>query len=337
MCSFRSDSDVFHSCCFPLKSVISKIQLRCMSRFHSFPISVSMQMLRMPIARMQGVSMRRLDTPTALIWGLISLLVAGCSGDERSASNSPREVLRLAVTTSFRDSGLIDELAPMFEAKHDVRIDVIAVGTGAALKLGMEGEVDAVLVHAREAEDEFMAAGHGVRRESVMHNMFFVLGPKSDPAKIRGMAPAAALKKIAVEQWRFVSRGDDSGTHKRESRLWQATGGRTPWDEYLETGQGMGATLTMADQMNAYVLCDSGTYFKFKKKIQLESLIDSAAGLRNLYGVVVVNPKKHEKINTKAANHFADFLISHEAADRIRNYKIDGQQLFFPDSTSVQN
>jgi len=231
----------------------------------------------------------------------------------------------------------LDVLVPIFEKEQGVRVDVIAVGTGAALKLGEAGDVDVVLVHAREAEDAFMEAGHGVRREDVMYNTFEILGPADDPAGIRGMEPAAALRKIAGGGQRFVSRGDDSGTHKRERKLWNDGGQRPQWDGYVESGQGMGATLTMADQMNGYVLSDRGTYLKFKNKIRLVPLVTSSESLRNPYGIMVVNPQKHSSIKGELAQSFVDFMISAEAQQLIRDYKIEGEQLFYPLRLPDQN
>ena len=205
----------------------------------------------------------------------VLVLIVGCNSDDAPTGNT----LRLATTTSTRDSGLLDQLLPPFAAEHGLRIDVIAVGTGKALKLGEAGDVDVVLVHARQAEQDFMAAGHGVRREEVMHNTFELLGPPDDPAKIRDLGPAEALKQIAEHGQRFVSRGDDSGTHKRELLLWENVGGRPNWPEYVETGQGMGATLNIADQMLGYVLTDRGTYLHFRDKIDLEPLAAPGPGV----------------------------------------------------------
>jgi len=256
-------------------------------------------------------------------------MLAACApptNQERSAG----PVLRLAVTTSTRDSGLLEVLLPVFEQQQEVRVDVIAVGTGAALKLGAGGDVDVVLVHAREAEDDFMQAGHGVRREDVMYNTFQILGPPEDPAGIEEMEPVAALQRIAAAGERFVSRGDDSGTHKRELKLWHEGGGRPEWDGYLASGQGMGATLTMADQMNAYVLSDRGTYLKFQEKIRLVPLVASSPKLHNPYGILVVNPQQHPRVNAELAQAFVDFVISPDAQRLIRDHTIGGQRLFHP-------
>ena len=239
-------------------------------------------------------------------------------------------VLRLAVTTSTRDSGLLDALVPVFERQHNARVDVIAAGTGKALKLGEAGDVDVVLVHARAAEDAFMAAGHGVRREEVMYNTFEILGPADDPAGVRGFAAADALQKVASGKHRFVSRGDDSGTHKRERSLWDAGGGRPDWNDYIESGQGMGATLIMADQMNAYVLTDRGTYLRFRRKINLVGMVTGSPELRNVYGVLQVNPAKHARINGPLAESFVSFLLGSQAQRLIGDFTVDGERLFHP-------
>ena len=261
---------------------------------------------------------------------LVMLFSAGCARNTQQNETTRQSVLRLAVTTSTRDSGLLDLLVPVFEKQRGVRVDIVAVGTGAALRLGEAGDVDVVLVHAREDEDAFMAAGHGVRREDVMYNTFEILGPPDDPAGIRDMEPSAALRSIAANGQRFVSRGDESGTHKREKQLWVDAEGRPQWEGYVESGQGMGATLTMADQMRAYVLSDRGTFLKFKKKVGLVPLVTSSESLRNPYGIIVVNPQKHPSIHGPLAQAFVDFMISNDAQRLICDYQVEGEQLFYP-------
>ena len=240
-------------------------------------------------------------------------------------------VLKVASTTSTRDSGLLDILLPEFERANHCRVDLIAVGTGAALTLGEAGDVDAILVHARAAEEKFMDAGHGVRHEPFMHNFFIIAGPTDDPAAARGSDAVAAMQKIADGKHRFVSRGDDSGTHQREQSLWQKLGCRPEWDNFVESGQGMGPTLIMADEMNAYVLTDEGTWLKQSEKFQLVPLVRGADNLKNSYSVIVVNPAQHSAVNSKLASKFADFLISKQAQKLIANYKINGQRLFHAD------
>lgn len=253
---------------------------------------------------------------------LLVVILAGC------AVERPKNVLRLATTTSTRDSGLLDVLLPKFESAHNCRVDVVAVGTGAALKLGERGDADVLLVHAPQAEKQFMDAGHGTRRQSFMYNYFTVLGPPDDPAGIADKDPIDALKSIADGSHRFISRGDDSGTHKRELALWKEAGGRPEWQGYLESGQGMGATLVMADEKQAYVLTDRGTYLNFKTKVDLVPLVAESELLLNTYSAIVVDASKHEKINAKLAEKFADFLTSEKTSRAIVEYTLAGQPLF---------
>jgi tungstate transport system substrate-binding protein len=258
------------------------------------------------------------------------------TGDETTVSQtdeSPQRdsVLKVASTTSTRDSGLLDILLPEFQKENDCRVDLIAVGTGAALKLGEAGDVDAVLVHARAAEDAFMEAEHGIRHEPIMHNSYIIAGPSADPAAAKGTDAVSALQKIATGKHRFVSRGDDSGTYMREQSLWLKIGGQPEWDDFIESGQGMGPTLIMADEMNAYVLTDEGTWLKQCGKFQLVPVVRGANDLQNPYAVMVVNPDKHPSINSELANKFADFLISQRAQQLIAEYEINGQRLFHPD------
>ena len=256
------------------------------------------------------------------------LLLCGCSAPSQ-------EVLRLAVTTSTRDSGLLDELLPDFEQKYGVRIDVVGVGSGAALRLGESGDVDVVLVHSRRDEARFMAAGHGVRREEVMKNSFVILGPQVDPAGILGLEPSEALERIADRGACLVSRGDNSGTAKREAEIWAMSAGGSSvgssgWPDHLETGQGMGATIMVANQRQAYVLSDRGTYLKFKDRIQIVPLVTESPVLVNPYGVLAVNPRKNSSIRGDLAIAFIEFLISREAQEKIGSYRIHGEPLFLP-------
>jgi len=264
--------------------------------------------------------------PSPLIAPILLMLVVGCT-----SNHAQRErVLRLATTTSTRDSGLLDVLLPPFETEHNARVDVIAVGTGKALKLGEAGDCDVVLVHARAAEDDFMAAGHGGRREDVMYNTFEILGPPADPASVKDLDPAAALQKIADGGFRFVSRSDDSGTHKRELQLWEAAGGLTAWPEYIETGQGMGASLTIADEMQAYVLADRGTFLSFQDKVNLIPLVSGPSELQNPYGVIVVSPENQPSASSELANELVDYLITPQTQAMIRDYQVQGESLFYP-------
>ena len=260
---------------------------------------------------------------------LLSLLVGCTEATSPTTARSP-EVLRVAVTTSTRDTGLLEDLVPLFENQADVRVDIIAVGTGAALKLGETGDVDVVLVHAREAEDRFVESGHGIRRESVMYNSFEILGPISDPARIRDCSPKLALEKIARSESVFVSRGDESGTHKKELSLWQFADIQPGWPQYVESGQGMAATLTIADQKRGYVLCDRGTWLKFKDKIQLTPLIEASPAMHNPYGILVVKQSDARKETMELANRCVDFFISPETQRRIRDFQVEGEPLFVP-------
>ena len=265
---------------------------------------------------------------------LIGLCLSACREHRTKVESSElsklNRVLRIAITTSTRDSGLMDELILVFEQQAGVRVDVIAAGTGKALKLGENGDVDVVLVHAREKEEAFMAAGHGTRREDVMYNMFELVGPPSDPAQIKGMKAADALVKIADGSHRFVSRGDDSGTNIRERWLWRSAGGRPDWDGYIETGQGMGATLNLADEKEAYALSDRGTYLANRDKIDLVPLAATGEEMTNIYGILTVNPRKNEYVNAAAATAFVDFMISAPAQKSIRDFRVSGESLFHP-------
>jgi tungstate transport system substrate-binding protein len=258
---------------------------------------------------------------------LLATTVLGCARDGKQPAG---QVLRLATTTSTRDSGLLEVLLPEFQQANGCRIDVVAVGTGAALKLGEAGDADVVMVHARRAEEAFMAARHGVRHEPFMYNYFVLLGPETDPAKIRDVEPVAALAMIAAGNHRFVSRGDDSGTHKREISLWEEAQIDPGGENYIEAGDGMGRTLVMADEMQAYVLADMGSYLKFREKIDLVPLAKTTEKLRNRYAAIVVNPSKHEHIQKELADKLVDYLISAKVQQAIADYRINGQQLFFP-------
>lgn len=256
---------------------------------------------------------------------LSAMLVFAAFGCSDSAG-----VMRLATTTSVRDSGLLEELLPRFEEAHNCRVDVVAVGTGAALKLGEAGDVDVVLVHARDAEDGFMGAGHGIRHEEFMQNEFLLLGPASDPAGVRGKTPSDAFRAIAAGGHKFLSRGDESGTHQREISLWKAAGGLVPWEKYIESGQGMGATLVMADELEAYVLTDRGTSLNFRERIELEPLVADSPELRNPYAVMIVNPETHQRVNAELAEAFVEFLLTPETQQAIGAYRIGGEKLFQP-------
>lgn len=265
------------------------------------------------------------------------VLAVACQdkSDSTGTPKGPKRMLRIAVTTSTRDSGLLKKLLPVFEKEQNAEVQVLAVGTGKALKLGELGEVDAVFVHAKKSEEAFMKAGFGSRRVDVMVNYFVIVGPKDDPAQIDGLSVSESLPKIKNGGFKFISRGDNSGTHKKELSLWGAQ--EPKWDSYIKSGQGMGATLVMADQMNAYTLSDIGTYLKMIEKLNLKRLNKKEPKLLNPYGAMVVNPVKHPGVKAELAGQFLDFLISEKAQRMIGEYKINKKTLFEPLHLSKKN
>jgi tungstate transport system substrate-binding protein len=243
----------------------------------------------------------------------------------------------VASTTSTQDSGLFGHILPLFKAKTGIDVKVVAQGTGQALDTGRRGDADVVFVHAKALEEKFVADGAGVKRYPVMYNDFILIGPKSDPAGIKGMSDvAAALKAIKAKDAPFISRGDRSGTHIAELDLWKAAGidigkDKGPW--YKEIGQGMGAALNTAAAANAYVLADRGTWLSFKNRGDLDILVQGDKRLFNQYGVILVNPAKHPHVKKELGQAFIDWLVSPEGQKAIADYKMNGQQLFFPDAT----
>jgi tungstate transport system substrate-binding protein len=252
---------------------------------------------------------------------LLCLALAACGGDD-----APR-ILRLATTTSTRDSGLLEFLLPPFEEREHAEVQVVAVGTGQALELGRRGDADLVLVHARSLEDEFVRAGHGTDRRDVMHNDFVVLGPAADPAGARGKGAVEAFRSIAGKGAPFVSRGDKSGTHIREMEIWEKAGGVPKGDAYLEAGQGMGQCLEMADQKDAYILADRGTWLAFKAKVGLVVLVEGDKLLFNEYGAILPT---HEKADRDVGRKLLDYLTSAEGQKRIGEFRVEGERLFHP-------
>ena len=239
--------------------------------------------------------------------------------------------LKLATTTSTENSGLLAKLLPPFEEKYNIKVDVIAVGTGAAIKLGENGDVDILLVHAREAEDKFIQDGYGVNRRDVMYNDFIILGPANDSANIKEEKSAAsALVKISNQKSFFVSRGDDSGTDKKEKSLWQIANTIPDGAWYMAVGQGMGATLQIADEKEAYVLCDRGTFVAYRDKIGLIILSEGDPLLFNPYGIIAVNPERFPHVKYMEAMQMIAWVTSIEGQDIIREYKIEGEILFYP-------
>jgi tungstate transport system substrate-binding protein len=243
--------------------------------------------------------------------------------------------LILATTTSTQDSGLLDVLVPLFEQQTGYTVKTVAVGTGEALKMGEEGNADVLLVHAPASEKTYMEGGFGKERSLVMHNDFIVVGPASDPAGVKGKSPAEALTAIAAAGAPFISRGDDSGTNKKELDLWKKAAidpAGQPW--YSETGQGMGATLTVASEKDAYTLTDRATFLANKGNLQLETLVEGDPTLLNVYHVITVNPDKWPLVNYAGALAFANFMVSDATQKVIGEFGVDkyGQQLFIPDA-----
>ncbi len=243
----------------------------------------------------------------------------------------------VASTTSTQDSGLFEYLLPLFTRKTGITVKVVAQGTGQALDTGRRGDADVVFVHARSAEEKFLAEGQGVKRFPVMYNDFVVIGPKSDPARIKGMKDVGkAFQTIKDKQASFISRGDRSGTHIAELKLWKDAGidiekDKGPW--YKSIGQGMGAALNIAGASNGYVLSDRGTWIHFKNKGDLQILVEGDKRMFNQYGVMLVNPVKHPNVKKDLGQQFIDYLISPEGQKDIANYKINGEQLFYPNAT----
>ncbi len=243
-------------------------------------------------------------------------------------------------TTSTENSGLFKHLLAMFKAKTGIDVRVVAVGTGQAIKNAENGDGDVLLVHARKAEEEFVAKGGGVKRFDVMYNDFVIVGPKADAAHIDGgKDAAAALKKIAEAKAPFASRGDDSGTHKAELKLWEAAGidvKAAGGEWYRSTGSGMGATLNTAAGMGAYVLADRASWSAFKNKADMKIVVEGDKKLFNQYGVMLVNPEKHKHVKVKQGQMFIDWLLSAEGQNAIRAFQIDGEQQFFPNAAVVE-
>jgi len=266
-------------------------------------------------------------------WGLVFIFLVLFIISTSEIVRAEELRLRLATTTSTEDTGILQALNPPFEKMMNIKVDVISVGTGKALELGARGDVDVVLVHAREAEDKFVAEGSGINRRDVMYNDFIIIGPEKDPAKIKGMTDAKeALKKIALAQTPFISRGDDSGTYKKELKIWEKAGIKPQGKWYIETGQGMGPVLNMANEKLAYALSDRGTYLAYAGKIGLKILCEGDPFLNNPYGVIAVNPAKFPHVNYVYAIAYIGWLTSPEGQKIIGEFGKDrfGQPLFIP-------
>jgi tungstate transport system substrate-binding protein len=277
---------------------------------------------------------------------IIAALAAAAFAAAAPAGAQEKSIV-VASTTSTRDSGLFDRILPLFKAATGIEVKVVALGTGQALDTGRRGDADVVFVHAKAQEEKFVAEGFGVQRFPVMYNDFVLVGPASDPAGIKGMTDAtAALRAIKGKAAPFISRGDRSGTHIAELDLWKAAGidphpnpppqagerreGAAPW--YKEIGQGMGAALNMASASGAYVLTDRGTWLSFKNRGDLTILVAGDRRLFNQYGVTLVSPQKHPQVKKELGQAFIDWLVSPAGQKAIADYKIDGQQLFFPNA-----
>lgn len=253
------------------------------------------------------------------------------NAERLGASDTPQSTIRLATTTSTENSGLLGYLLPHFEQVSGVKTHVIAVGTGKALRMGKDGDVDLILVHAKPAEIAFVEAGYGVQRYSVMYNDFVLVGPKSDPANIQQAADAAdALTRISTGKHKFVSRGDDSGTHKKELSLWKSASVQPAGTWYMEAGQSMGKVLQMAGELDAYTLTDRGTWLAFQDRSPLSIRFEGDARLHNPYGIIAVNPKRYPDINHKGASELIKWITSDTAQQLIGDYRISGTRLFIP-------
>ena len=261
------------------------------------------------------------------------LIAAGLAATGAAQAQTP---ITVASTTATEQSGLFHHLLPAFEKKTGIQVKVVAVGTGQALDIGRRGDADVVFVHDAKAEEKFMAEGYGVGRHEVMYNDFVLIGPKSDPAKIGGGKDILeALRRISAAGAPFASRADRSGTHAAELRYWEAAGvdlspAKGKW--YKETGSGMGPTLNTAAGLNAYALTDRGTWLSFKNRGELAILVEGDSRLFNQYGVMLVNPQKHPHVKKEAGQKFVDWLVSAEGQSAFASYRIDGEQLFFPNA-----
>lgn len=284
---------------------------------------------------------KRLPVLITLLFLLIFTTLAGCAGKEQGEEQKQQAVepenkdIILATTTSTQDSGLLDVLVPKFEEKTGYKVKTVAVGTGAALKMGEEGNADVLLVHAPSSEKPLVDSGVAINYQLVMHNDFVLLGPNDDPAQVKGTTDVAeAFKKVADKGALFISRGDDSGTHKKELSIWVKAEYEPQGQQwYQETGQGMGASTTIANEKQGYLLSDRGTYLSQAKNLDLKIVSEGDEMLKNIYHVMQVNPDKFERINGEGGKAFVEFMIDKETQQIIKDFGADkfGQPLFFPD------
>jgi tungstate transport system substrate-binding protein len=267
---------------------------------------------------------------------LLALFATALTMVASAPAATANEFITVQSTTSTQNSGLLDAILPMFTEKTGIEVRVVAVGTGQAIRNAANGDGDVLLVHAKAAEETFVAEGNGVRRFDLMYNDFVIVGPPDDPAGIAGMSDAvAALGRIAASQLPFASRGDDSGTHKKELALWTKAGvdpGAASGSWYREMGSGMGATLNASIGMQAYTLTDRATWIAFGNKADHKILVEGDTRLFNQYGVILVNPQRHPSVKAKEGQMFIDWLLSKEGQAAIASYRVDGQQLFFPNA-----
>lgn len=265
-------------------------------------------------------------------WAVLVVGIAMVAG----AASGERQSITVASTTSTENSGLFAYLLPLFTAETGIEVRVVAVGTGQAIRVAANGDADVLFVHHPPSEHKFVADGLGLERHAVMHNDFVLVGAAGDDAGVRGMIDVAnALRRLSVGEHNFVSRGDDSGTHKKELALWKAAAvdprpASGTW--YRESGSGMGATLNTASGMDAYTLTDRATWARFGNKGNLEILVEGDARLHNPYGVIVVNPERHPHVHVTEAQAFVDWLMSERGQKEIATYSVDGRQQFFPDA-----
>ncbi|RJX21404.1 MAG: tungsten ABC transporter substrate-binding protein [Desulforudis sp.] len=271
---------------------------------------------------------------------LVLIVAAGCgqggtltSGGQDGTSQEPPQELKLATTTSTYDSGLLDEILPVFEEKYNYRVSVLSMGTGAALEVGKRGDADVLLVHAKDKERQLVQEGFFVDRQDVMYNDFVVVGPTDDPVGIKGSADAAAaFQQVAEKEAVFVSRGDDSGTHSKEKSIWKKAGTNPQGNWYQSVGQGMGDVLRMTSEQQGYTLTDRGTYIALRDKLNLVVLVEGDQALFNQYGIMVPNPEKNPHINYDGATALIQFFVSDEGQQLIAGFKQHGEQLFYPNA-----
>jgi tungstate transport system substrate-binding protein len=279
--------------------------------------------------------MKRLNRTFSIALIIFVISFVFCALPAIAAQPQHKNII-LATTTSTQDSGLLDVLLPIFEKSTGYFVKTIAVGSGQAMAMGQKGEADVLLVHSPDAEKKFMAEGYGVNRRLVMHNDFIILGPKKDPAGIKGSRSSLeAFRKIASANAVFMSRGDNSGTNAKEKSIWKAAGTNPEGQKwYQQTGLGMGQTLNVAAEKKTYTLADRGTYLALKKNLGLDILVEGDAVLLNIYHVIDVNPAKWPKVNSAGAKAFSDFMVGRQTQDIIRKFGVEkyGSPLFFPDA-----